>query len=397
MSPIISTLSNNWTSSGGSAPLILPGNDDELYYIGNAHSGKINSSYSGYDWSITHATNTSFPATMADVIEAPNGQMWAYTSQGNKIKSIRLSDGATGSAYTVNQTIRGLCTSRNGYAVVFNSYGVYTYSINNLGAFSQVGSAHSSLGTVESCVAPPPYSSSNLGDKSNLGSTGDSNGYSKIAFVDQNASGGSVVRTLNIGSDGAISNFLSTSSSGMEGFVSYYPNGDIALLREKFTSSVSKLVRFSNGNVSGTGTVGGSWSFPSGVDEQVQHFQPTPSGSFVASFRYNNALTYNNMWESNKYTASDPYAPSVSGQSAGDSNLQYVNGMAFANNKFWWNGYDDGKTLFYRSLNASGDIDWSGSISSISPPGSWASGTVGIALVTGRPKWAEFDHALNQW
>ena len=61
MSPIISSLSNNWTSSGGEAPLILPGNDDELYYVANTYAAKANSSFNGWDWSISFATNTSFP------------------------------------------------------------------------------------------------------------------------------------------------------------------------------------------------------------------------------------------------------------------------------------------------------------------------------------------------
>lgn len=396
MSPIISSLSNNWTSSGGEAPLILPGNDDELYYVANNYAAKANSSFNGWDWSISFTTNTSFPATMGDVIASPDGTLWGYTSQGSYIKAFKLSDGTQGSQAQLNQTIRGLCTSRNGYAVIFNGSGILVCSINNSGSWSLVSSGLGSLGTVESCVSPPPYSTSDLGDKTNLGSTGDSNGAAKIAFVDKNNSGGSCLRTININANGTMSNYQSSSSTGLDGFVSYYPNGDIAFLEQQVSSSNSVMRRFYNGNVSMSGTYGAFWPFAPGVNEQVQHFQPTPDGRFVASFRYDGGLTAYNIWESNKYTDSDPYGYNKSDQYSGTSALMYINGMAFSGGKFWWCGYEDGKQMWYRSLSGT-SIDWTGNPSSLAAPSSWSGSAVGMVALTGRPKWAEYDHALNQW
>ena len=402
MSPIISSLTSNWTTSGGGG-LDFPGNPDELFYVGSSRIAKVNTGLTALsnNWTsstggvVTWSASTSFPATMADVIISPDGTAWGYAIKSSQMRAFKLSDGTLGP--TINTTgsanNRGCCTTRNNFACVFTGSNVKSYSISNSGTFTHVDTSSHASGRVENAISPPYVASSNRLDKINLGTTGDSSGNARLIFHDNDNSGR--LKSLVVSSSGQFSNARTSTVQYNEAtFLAYYPNGHVIAAGQDQNGDFR--LRVLTGEVdTNPATTGGVWS--SMNNPKVQSFNPTPYGTYVLAIRKDAVSTTQLLYETYRYNAgSNRLMPLYSSQdTSGASNFNYPNDIVYSQGYVWWNGYIDDSKLRGRPHNPASGTNWSGTLKQLSHPTENLGS--GMAIITGRPKWAERDEILNQW
>jgi|TARA_R100000084_G_scaffold37323_1_gene14960 hypothetical protein len=403
MSPIISSLTSNWTTSGGGGGLDLPGNPDELFYVGSSRIAKVNSGLTALSNNWTSSTNgvamwsasTSFPASMADVIISPDGTAWGYAIKSSQMRAFKLSDGTLGTTMNTSggSNNRGCCTTRNNFACVFTGSDVRSYSINNDGSFNHIATSSHANNSVENAISPPYVSSSSRLDKSNLGTTGDSSGNARLVFHDKGSSGR--LKSLVVSSSGQFSNARTSSVMYQEAtFLAYYPNGHVIAAGQD--QQADFRLRVLTGEVdTNPATTGGVWTNMNGP--KVQSFNPTPYGTYVLAIRKNAITTTQLLYETYRYNAgSNRLMPLYSSQdTSGSSSFNYPNDIVYSQGYVWWNGYDDDGKIRGRPHNPASGTNWSGTLKQLGHPSENMG--MGMAILTGRPKWAERDEILNQW